>query len=652
MKFFTVLFSLFAVVSTTFGTITTNPPEINFIAAAGSTPAAQNVTVTTSNGVAWTTHDASVWFHVSPPNGANNSQISITFPYNIGNYAPNTYVEYIYFNASGSSETALKVTMVLTSGPPGPTPVPTVSPIPTSSPSPTRTPTPSPSPISGSASVTLAWNRNVETNIAGYKLYYGNAPRTYDQIIDVADSITRTVSNLGRGITYYFAVKAYNNAGIEGPFSNEVSFIDSSSTPTPNPTVSPSPTKTPSPAPTASPSPTRTPTPSPTKTPSPTASPSPTRTPSPSPSPSPSPTASITPTPTASPTVSPMISPSASPTSPPTPSPSPAPSIRIIGNASICADISQNPVSDVTMTLTGDVAISTLTDEAGNYMFDLLQGNYIVTPSKTRIEPTTGGIDTADIIAIQNHFLGFVPLVGCQLIAGDVNTDNSINTIDVVAIQRFYLGVPTGLASVGKHKFIPDDREYNDIVEDQIDQDFDTIVIGDVTKPFIQSTAQTSRNATAKMAASTVDTLSLPNISISPKSRNLVIPIKVSYVGSKSKIVGFQGDFTFDSSLITFDSMPVQKAGLTAGNWTVAGNVISSRGNLKTLRISAFANDLKPLISSGTLFELRVNQAKKSNKIAQLIWKASPDNFVFIDTETNKQEPSALNTGSLNIKDK
>jgi uncharacterized repeat protein (TIGR02543 family) len=71
-------------------------------------------------------------------------------------------------------------------------------------------------------SVTLAWDPNSETNIAGYKLYYGLAPRTYPNVLDVGNVTTSSIPNLVEGTTYYFAVTAYNNESVESFFSSEI----------------------------------------------------------------------------------------------------------------------------------------------------------------------------------------------------------------------------------------------------------------------------------------------------------------------------------------------------------------------------------------------------------------------------------------------
>src|SRR5262249_30187524 len=85
-------------------------------------------------------------------------------------------------------------------------------------------------------------------------------------------------------------------------------------------------------------------------------------------------------------------------------------------------------------------------------------------------------------------------------------------------------------------------------------------------------------------------------------------PVVVTNVNPSLNIVGFQGDFTFDSNIVSFSSPYVNAAGLTAGTWTVAANVLNSGpGTTKTLRISAFVNDgVTPLSGSGTLFTMRM----------------------------------------------
>jgi fibronectin type 3 domain-containing protein len=73
------------------------------------------------------------------------------------------------------------------------------------------------------ASVGLAWDANTEPDLAGYKVYYGTASRNYTNTVTLGLVTTYTVTNVFYDITTYFAVTAFNSAGLESEFSNEVS---------------------------------------------------------------------------------------------------------------------------------------------------------------------------------------------------------------------------------------------------------------------------------------------------------------------------------------------------------------------------------------------------------------------------------------------
>jgi hypothetical protein len=75
-----------------------------------------------------------------------------------------------------------------------------------------------------STTVTLAWDRSVSDNVAGYKLHYGTACGVYESVADVGNVTTFTVTGLQPGVRYYFAATAYSSAGMESAYSNEVSF--------------------------------------------------------------------------------------------------------------------------------------------------------------------------------------------------------------------------------------------------------------------------------------------------------------------------------------------------------------------------------------------------------------------------------------------
>lgn len=75
------------------------------------------------------------------------------------------------------------------------------------------------------ASVKLAWDRSADSSVAGYKLYWGPASRTYTNSINVGTNLTGTVSNVVVGVNYFYAATAWNAQNLESDFSNEVAHV-------------------------------------------------------------------------------------------------------------------------------------------------------------------------------------------------------------------------------------------------------------------------------------------------------------------------------------------------------------------------------------------------------------------------------------------
>lgn len=72
---------------------------------------------------------------------------------------------------------------------------------------------------------TLEWNANVEPDLAGYKIYYGYASRSYSKILDVGNVTRFTVYWLPYFREIFFAATAYDTVPNESGYSNEVSII-------------------------------------------------------------------------------------------------------------------------------------------------------------------------------------------------------------------------------------------------------------------------------------------------------------------------------------------------------------------------------------------------------------------------------------------
>jgi len=76
------------------------------------------------------------------------------------------------------------------------------------------------------APVEVRWNANIETDLAGYRVYYGPATEEYGEPVDVGLD-TSLIINLTpeMATTYYFAVTAYDTSGNESEFSEEKSIL-------------------------------------------------------------------------------------------------------------------------------------------------------------------------------------------------------------------------------------------------------------------------------------------------------------------------------------------------------------------------------------------------------------------------------------------
>ncbi len=85
-------------------------------------------------------------------------------------------------------------------------------------------------------SVTLAWEAptinedgSPITDLAGYRVYYGETSQAYTDVVNVGNSTGASIGGLPIGKTLYFSVTAFDISGNESTFSSEVSTILSNS---------------------------------------------------------------------------------------------------------------------------------------------------------------------------------------------------------------------------------------------------------------------------------------------------------------------------------------------------------------------------------------------------------------------------------------
>ncbi len=70
--------------------------------------------------------------------------------------------------------------------------------------------------------VTVSWSANTESDLAGYRIYYGAFSGKYDNEIDVGNVTSFVIRDIEDGTTYFFALTAYDDSSNESGFSDEV----------------------------------------------------------------------------------------------------------------------------------------------------------------------------------------------------------------------------------------------------------------------------------------------------------------------------------------------------------------------------------------------------------------------------------------------
>ena len=83
------------------------------------------------------------------------------------------------------------------------------------------------------ASILVSWNANSEDDLAGYKIYYGTASRSYGSGLDVGNATSYRFNDVLPGRTYYVAVTAYDTSNNESGYSQEASITIASADVTP-----------------------------------------------------------------------------------------------------------------------------------------------------------------------------------------------------------------------------------------------------------------------------------------------------------------------------------------------------------------------------------------------------------------------------------
>jgi hypothetical protein len=70
--------------------------------------------------------------------------------------------------------------------------------------------------------IKVSWDKNTESDVAGYKVYYGTASHNYQSYLDAGAFTSIEIDDLTHGKTYYISVAAYDYSGNESAPSQEL----------------------------------------------------------------------------------------------------------------------------------------------------------------------------------------------------------------------------------------------------------------------------------------------------------------------------------------------------------------------------------------------------------------------------------------------
>ena len=76
--------------------------------------------------------------------------------------------------------------------------------------------------VAFAAQITLVWDPNTDSSLAGYKIHFGTLSRNYFRTVDAGKVTTYTLTGLTQEQSYFIVVTAYNKSNKESSYSNEV----------------------------------------------------------------------------------------------------------------------------------------------------------------------------------------------------------------------------------------------------------------------------------------------------------------------------------------------------------------------------------------------------------------------------------------------
>lgn len=149
-------------------------------------------------------------------------------------------------------------------------------------------------------------------------------------------------------------------------------------------------------------------------------------------------------------------------------------------------------VPDVTLTASGTPQATDTTDASGAYSLDGLgAGAYTVTPSKAA-QTNNNGISLQDASEVAKYVFNQRTFTPNQLIAADATGDGTVSLQDASEIAKRAFNVASSNI-IGQWKFVPAFRNYPSLSSNQTGQNYEAVLVGDVTGSWTPPQPPTNR---------------------------------------------------------------------------------------------------------------------------------------------------------------
>jgi uncharacterized delta-60 repeat protein len=305
----------------------------------------------------------------------------------------------------------------------------------------------------------------------------------------------------------------------------------------------------------------------------------------------------------------------------PTPTPGTASISGVVTYATTPATQAAKFVPGVLLSAAGSPPASSTTNASGAYTLSGLgSGPYTVTPSKSG--DVNGSISGLDAARVAQHVAGLITLTPNQQVAGDATNNGSLSGLDAARIAQHAAGLSNpGIA--GQWKFLPTTRQYTSVNAPLANQNYDAILVGDVTGNWNASTLAPRATETVHVAsehAASIGETDLQSASInsggSPTIVGVTLPAKIVSAGSRltipisigdtsdKGIVAYEFTLLFDPTALTPSDALVETANTLSNGWSVVFND-RHPGSLRVIAFGTIALD-----GRGTLLRLRFTTRK------------------------------------------